>query len=159
MDRYGAKELAKNAIINVQVWHRAVKNCDVCAVGKVQQLAHPKTSNHKVNRPFQLCYVEPMKPFTQVAIGGYKYVSKDGEYIGEKFRGYCLETATIQAFVATKTQQKIDVSERVGGNLCAMVWCMLADSDFPSSMWGDLFMVTTNLKNRTPYKVLKMETP
>ena len=76
-DRYGVKKLAMNAAANAQVWHRwlghlhaqsldilrkrdgtgatferAVSNCDVCAVGEAQQLVHPKTTNHKVNRPF-----------------------------------------------------------------------------------------------------------
>ena len=36
---------------------------------------------------------------------------------------------------------------------------MLADSDFPSSMWGELFKAAAYLKNRTPHKALKMETP
>ena len=34
----------------------AASDCAVCAVGKAQQLAHPKTANNRVNRPFQLCY-------------------------------------------------------------------------------------------------------
>ena len=100
MDRYGANELAMNAVANAQVWHRrlghlhtqslgilrkrdgtsitieeAVSDCDVCVVGRVQQLVHPKTANHKVNRPFHLCYRDPMWTFTLVAISGYKYVS------------------------------------------------------------------------------------
>ena len=115
-DRYGAKELAMNAVADAQVWHRrlghlhaqsldilrkrdgagiafegAISDCDVCAVGKTQQLAHPKTANHKVNRSFQLCYGDLMGPFTPVSfqlcyedlmgpftpvtISGYKYVS------------------------------------------------------------------------------------
>ena len=66
-----------NAIANAQVWHRwlghlhvqsldilrkrngtgkafkgAVSDCDVCAVKRAQQFAHPKTANHKVSRPF-----------------------------------------------------------------------------------------------------------
>ena len=90
-----------NAVANAQVWHRrlghfhaqsldilrkrkgigitfegAVSDCDVCAVGKAQQLAHPYTANHKVSRLFQLCYGDLMGPFTPVAIGGYKYVTK-----------------------------------------------------------------------------------
>ena len=100
-ERYGAKELAMNAVANAQVWHRrlchlhaqsldilrkrdctgitskrAVSDWDVCAVGKAQQLAHPKTANHKGSRPFQLCYGDLIRPFTPVATGGYKYVSK-----------------------------------------------------------------------------------
>ena len=42
----------------------------------MQHLAHLKTANHTVSRPFQLCYGDLMGPFTPVAIGGYKYVSK-----------------------------------------------------------------------------------
>ena len=229
-DRYGAKELAMNAVANAQVWQRrlghlhaqsldilrkqdgtgiafegAVSDCDVCAVGKAQQLAHPKTANHKISRPFQLCYGNLMGPFTLVPIDGYKYVSKitdeytkwtavyllnnknqtlkslqlfvgstvilfggrivrwradkTGEYTGEKFRQYCLETGIIQEFAATNTPQQIGVSEGVRRTLCAMVRCMLADSGFPSSMWGEPFMAAAYLKNRTPHKALKMETP
>ena len=76
-DRYGAKELAMNAVADGQVWHRrlshfhaqkldilpkrdgtgitfeeAVSDCDVSTVGKAQQPAHPKTATHKVNRSF-----------------------------------------------------------------------------------------------------------
>ena len=40
-----------------------------------------------------------------------------------------------------------------------MVWCILLDSGFLSSMWGDLFMATAYLKNRTPHKVFQMKTP
>ena len=65
---------------------------------------------------------------------------KGGEYTGEEFRQYCLETGIIQEFAATNTLQQIGVSERVGRTLCAMVRCMLADSGFPSPMWGELFM-------------------
>ena len=38
-----------------------------------------------------------------------------------------------------------------------MVRCMLADSGFPSSMLGELFMVAAYLKNKTPHQALKME--
>ena len=180
-------------------------DCDVCVVGKAQQLAHPKTANHKFNWPFQLCYVDLMGPFTPVAIGGCKYFSKvtdectkwtavyfftnknqalqpvqvfvgsavtlfgsrivcwradkGGELTGEEFRQYYLETGIIQEIAATNTYQQIGVSRRVGMTLCAMVWCMLPDSGFPSSTWGELFMADAYLKNRTPYKALKMKTP
>ena len=88
-----------NAVANTQVWHRrldhlhaqslnilhkrdgtgtifegAVLDYDVCAVGKAQQVAHPKTANP--NQPFQLCFGDLMRPFMSVAIIDYKYVSK-----------------------------------------------------------------------------------
>ena len=94
-DRYGAKELAMNAVAIAQVLHRRLGNLqaqsldivrkrngidikferaflgyDVCVVGKTQQLAYPKIVNHTVSRPFQLCSGALMGPFTPVAIGG-----------------------------------------------------------------------------------------
>ena len=99
-----------------------------------------------------------MESFTPVVIGGYKYVSKGGEYIGEEFRQYCLETGIIREFTATNTPQQVGVSERVGRTLCTMVRCILVDSGFPSSTWRELFMAAAYLKNRTPNKALKMET-
>ena len=84
---------------------------------------------------------------------------RGGEYTGEEFRQYCLETGIIQEFAATNTPRQVGVSERVGRTLCAMVLCMLADSGFPSSMWGELFMTVAYLKNRTRHKALMMETP
>ena len=70
-DVYGATELAMNAMSNAQLWHRwmdhlnkrslevmqrhdgngitfdgTIADCDVCAVGKDQQLAHPKKAQH-----------------------------------------------------------------------------------------------------------------
>ena len=74
----------------------------------------------------------------------------------EEFRQYCLETGIIQEFAATNLQQT-DVSERVERTPCAMVWCMLAESGFPS-MWGKLFMVAAYLKNMTSHEALKTET-
>ena len=54
-----------------------VADCDVCALGKGQQLAHPKKAQHAgITRPFQLCYGDSMGPFTPEAYGGFKYVSK-----------------------------------------------------------------------------------
>ena len=52
-------------------------DCDVCAVGKSHQLAHPKTANHAaINAPFQLVYGDLMGPLKPTAHGGYKFVSK-----------------------------------------------------------------------------------
>ena len=154
-NRYGAKELAMNAVPNAQVWQRrlgphhaqsrdvlrkrdgtgitfegAVSDCDVCAVRKARQLVHPKTANNKVNWPFQLSYGDLMGAFTLVAIGGYKYVSKQTR-----------------------------ASKRVDRTLCAMVRSMLAYTGFPSSMGGELFMAAVYFKNRTSHNAFKTETP
>ena len=53
-----------------------VPDCDVCAVGKSHQRAHPKTADQYVQRPFQLVFTYLMGYFTPEALGGYKYVSK-----------------------------------------------------------------------------------
>ena len=55
----------------------SVADCDVCAVGKSHQLAHPKKAKHAtINAPFQLVYGDLMGPFKLTAHGGYKFVSK-----------------------------------------------------------------------------------
>ena len=84
--------------------------------------------------------------------------NKGGEYTWEEFRQYYLETGIVQEFNANNIPQQIDVSKRVGRTLYAIVQYMLADSDFSSSMWGELFMKAAYLKNRTTHKGLKMET-
>ena len=87
-----------NAVANAQVWHRrlgylhaqslgilrkrdgtgitfeeAVSHCNSCAVGKTQQLAHPKTANHKVNRSFQLCYGDFLRgPYGALHASGHR---------------------------------------------------------------------------------------
>ena len=53
-----------------------VPDCDVCAVGKSRQRAHPKTADQHVQHPFQLVFTDIMGQFTSEALGGYKYVSK-----------------------------------------------------------------------------------
>ena len=99
---YGATELTMKVVSNAQLWHRrlghlnrrilelmqrrdgnnitfdgTIADCDVCAVGKGQQLAHPKKAQHAgITRPFQLSYGGLMGPFTPEAYGGFKYVSK-----------------------------------------------------------------------------------
>ena len=99
-----------------------------------------------------------MSSFTPMAKGCDRYVDKGGDYAGEAFRQYCLETSTIHKSTTTNTPQQISVSKRVGRTLCIMVQCMLADSGSPSSVWEELFMAAACLKNKTPHKMLKMET-
>ena len=94
-------ELAMQAAENANLWHRRlgdlnckslslqkkldnkevifdgpVPDCDVSAVAKSHQLAHPKTADHKVKVPFQLVFADLMGPLTPEAFGGYKYIAK-----------------------------------------------------------------------------------
>ena len=91
-----------NALVNAQMWHRpvghlkkrshermnrkkgnrvafdgSIAHCDVCAVWKSHQLAHPRKAKHAtINERFQLVYGDLMGPLKPTAHGRYKSVSK-----------------------------------------------------------------------------------
>ena len=50
--------------------------CDVCAVGKSNEQAHPKQATHDVEHAFQLVTVDLMGPINPAALGGYLYETK-----------------------------------------------------------------------------------
>eukprot|EP00752_Nemacystus_decipiens_P015693 g14006.t1 len=50
--------------------------CDVCAIGKSAQRAHPKNATYDVSRPFQLVSTDLMGPMSPPALGGFQYVGK-----------------------------------------------------------------------------------
>ena len=52
-----------------------IQACDVCAVGKSEQQAHPKQATYDVQRAFQLVTVDTMAPISPQALGGYNYVT------------------------------------------------------------------------------------
>ncbi|CAM9377991.1 unnamed protein product, partial [Sphacelaria rigidula] len=68
--------LLKNLESNGVDFGGAVLDCDICAVGKSHQLAHPKTAKNKVQRVFQLVMTDLMGPIMPEALGGFKYVCK-----------------------------------------------------------------------------------
>lgn len=49
-------------------------DCDVCAVEKSHQLAHPETAKQKVERAFQLIIADLVGPFTRGALGVFNHV-------------------------------------------------------------------------------------
>ena len=53
-----------------------VSDCDLFALSKSRQQAHPKESTRTTTRPMQLIYTDLMRSFTPPAKGGYRYVSK-----------------------------------------------------------------------------------
>ena len=69
-------DLLKNIDNNGVSFDGTVPDCDVCAVGKSHQLAHPKTTDHKVKTPFPAGFRKPDRIFDSEALGGYKYVTK-----------------------------------------------------------------------------------
>ena len=53
-----------------------VSDCDICALSRSRQHAHPKKSTRTTTRPIRLIYTDLTGPFTPPAKGGYRYVSK-----------------------------------------------------------------------------------
>ena len=53
-----------------------IQACDVCAVGKSEQQAHPKQATYDIQRAFQLVTVDTMSPISPQALGGYNNVIK-----------------------------------------------------------------------------------
>lgn len=50
--------------------------CDICAISKSRQLAHPKKTTRKTTAPMQLVYTDNMGQISPPAKGGFRYVSK-----------------------------------------------------------------------------------
>ena len=53
-----------------------VKACDVCAIGKSAQQAHPKKATYDIKKSFQLELADLMGSMSPPALGGFQYVSK-----------------------------------------------------------------------------------
>ena len=133
-DSHGGKKLAMNAVTNAQLWPRrlghlnkkslelmqrrdgkgvaidgSIDNCNVCAVGKSHQLAHPKKVKHAdITALFQLVYGELMGPFKPAARGGYEYVSELTNQFTKWTVAYLLCTkdqalASLQLFATSTT--------------------------------------------------------
>ncbi|CAM9982684.1 unnamed protein product [Sphacelaria rigidula] len=54
----------------------AVPDCNICAVGKSHELAHPKTANNKVQHAFEVVMTYLMGLTMPEALGGFKYACK-----------------------------------------------------------------------------------
>ena len=54
----------------------SVKACDVCAIGKSAQQAHPKQATYDIKRLFQLVLADLLGPMFLPALGGFQYVNK-----------------------------------------------------------------------------------
>ena len=82
-------------------------HCDVCAVGKSQQLAHPRKIKHAdITASFHLVNADLMVPFEPAARGGYEYVSKITDQFTKWTAVYLLCTknlalASLQLFVTS----------------------------------------------------------
>ena len=83
-------------------------------------------------------------------------VDKGGEFVGNDFKDYCIQTGVLLEYASTNTPQKIGMSERVGGTLAGMVRFMLADSGLPTFLWGELMFTAAYVGNRAPHSALNM---
>ena len=63
---------------------------------------------------------------------------KAGEFISNEQKDYCLQTELSLAYASINVPQQINLSERVGRTLVAMVRCLLADSALTWFLWGEL---------------------
>ena len=69
-------ELLRRKEGNRVEYTRTVSECNICALSKSRQQAHPKKSTRATTKTIQLIYTDLMGPFTPPAKGGYRYVSK-----------------------------------------------------------------------------------
>lgn len=93
--------VAYAATVNANTWHRrlghlnfrsmdllrkkegngvdfadSMSPCDICAISKSRQLAHPKKTTRKTTAPMQLVYTDNMGQITPPAKGGFRYACK-----------------------------------------------------------------------------------
>ena len=62
-------ELLRRKEGNGMEYTGTVSDCDICALPKSRQKAHPKTSTRTTTRPMQLIYTDLMGPFAPPAKG------------------------------------------------------------------------------------------
>ena len=70
----------------------AMSPCDICAMGKSQQKAHPKKTEHDISGPMELVYTDLMGPIKPAAIGGFLYVSKFTDHFSRMKEIFLLKT-------------------------------------------------------------------
>lgn len=69
----------------------------------------------------------------------------------EKFKQLC-------QYAMTATPHQTGVSKQDGRTLVVKFQCLLKDSSFPRSMWGELFFATVFLSNLSPNSSLGFDT-
>ena len=140
-DVYGATELAMYVASNAQLWHRRLghlnrrtlelmqrhdgkgitfdgttADCDVSAVGKGQQLAHPKKAQHAgITRHFQLCYGDLMAPFTPQSLREFQIHQQDHRPVHQMDAVYLLNNkrCAFDSFRLFVTSTVIPCGDRV----------------------------------------------
>lgn len=81
------------------------------------------------------------------------------EFTSGVFREYCLDHGIKLEFASPNTPQQIGANERAGRTLLNIVRCLLADSNLPKFLWGELLHTAVYLSNRSPHAALNNGTP
>ena len=82
-----------------------------------------------------------------------------GEYIGEDFRGFCLDQGTKREITARHSPSQNGVAERYMRTLVEMARSMLAHRGLDKEWWGPAVLYAAYIRNRSPTKALGMKTP
>ena len=82
-----------------------------------------------------------------------------GEYLSKEFCNHLASHGTERRLTMHDTPQENGVAERLNRTLVERVQAMLHTAQLPKSLWGEVLMHTTWLKNRTSTKALVNTTP
>ena len=75
---------------------------------------------------------------------------RGGEYTGQEYREYCLQSGIKQEFAATNTPQQDGISEREWASIWNMTRFFLAEAGIPKYLWQEAFRMAVYLSNRVP---------
>ncbi|CAB1105885.1 unnamed protein product [Ectocarpus sp. CCAP 1310/34] len=128
------------ATVNANTWHRWLRHlnfrsmellrkkedngvdfsdsmtpCDICAISKSRQLAHPEKTNRETTAPMQLVYTDNMGKTTPLAKGGFGYVSKFTDAYSWMKEIYLLKaiSETVRALHAYNMQVAAPLGRRI----------------------------------------------
>ncbi|CAM9637227.1 unnamed protein product [Ectocarpus sp. 4 AP-2014] len=89
--------------------------CDICAISKSRQLAHPKKTTRETTAPMQLAYTDSMRKITPPAKGGFGYVSKLTDAYSRMKEIYLLKAKfeTVRALRAYNMKVAVPLGRRI----------------------------------------------
>lgn len=82
-----------------------------------------------------------------------------GEYLSSNFSNFLKSAGIKRQLTAPYTPQQNGVAERANRTVVEMARCMLLDASLPEFLWGEAVNTAVYLRNRSPTKALKNQTP
>ncbi|CAN0447514.1 unnamed protein product, partial [Pylaiella littoralis] len=76
----GSMDLLRKKEGNGIEYADSMSACDICALSKSRQQAHPKTAENKTTGPMDLVGTDLMGPFSPPAKGGFRFAAKYTDY-------------------------------------------------------------------------------